>query len=112
MGISSSSFPTIKKPGTFILGASSLRGSSSYMLKLAFYLIVPDIILRAPVTIIAGIFEFFLQISVIRSFKLVKGLSNMATLRSVFLFKYLRAVTAPIDLPQMPIFVTLFLALT
>lgn len=65
----------MKKPGTFIIGDSFFNGSRSYISKLAFYLIVPAIIFRAPERIKAGIFEFFLQRSPTRLFKLLKGLS-------------------------------------
>ena len=72
---------------------------------------VDEMILRAPARIKEGIFEFFLHKSLIKSFKLLKGLSMTATLISLLIFKYLKAVTAPIDLPQSPTYVTFLFSL-
>ena len=81
------------------------------MLNSAFYFTVEEIIFRKPVKIKLGIFEFFLPNSMINSLKLLNGLSIMAALISSFLFKYLKAVTAPIDRPHKPIDVTDYLSL-
>lgn len=109
--MSSSSSLTTKNPGTFISGASFLRGSRSYISKLAFYLIVLAIIFNAPERINIGIFEFLLHKSPTRLFRLLKGLSYIPTAIYGCLATNLRAVTAPMDLPQTPILVTFSLAL-
>jgi hypothetical protein len=64
-------------------------------------------ILRAPARIKPGIFEFFFTRSVTKCLRLLNGLSKTATLISGLTFKYLKAVTAPMDLPHIPIYVTL-----
>ena len=65
---------------------------------------VEEMIFNAPDKMKAGIFEFLLHKSIISSFKLLNGLSIIATFIYEFIFKYLKAVTAPIDLPHKPIY--------
>lgn len=69
------------------------------------------IIFSAPERINIGILVFFLHRSPMRLFRLLKGLSNTAATIYEFLARYLRAVTAPIDLPHIAILVTFYLAL-
>lgn len=97
----------MKNPGILILGASFLNGFKSYTSNSAFYLIVEEIIFKAPDKMNAGIFEFLLHKSNINYFKLLNGLSITATFISGFIFKYLKAVTAPMDRPHKPTYVTL-----
>ena len=70
---------------------------------------VEAIIFKAPAKINPGIFEFFLHKSMISYRNDLKGLSITATLISSFMLRYLKAVTAPIDLPHNPTQVTFFL---
>lgn len=72
---------------------------------------VDEIIFNAPDKIKPGILEFFLHKSIINFYKLLNGLSIIATFIFVFIFRYLKVVTAPIDLPHNPIYVTFFFSL-
>lgn len=72
-----------------------------------------DIIFITAASIIFGILLFFLHKSSIKILRLLKGLSNIAAFIILFfiiycLFRYISAVTAPIDLPQSPIDVTAY----
>lgn len=71
-----------------------------YTSNLAFYYIVFAIIFNAPAIMRLGILEFFRHKSYIRFFKLLKGESNTAAQIFADFLKYSKAVTAPIDRPQ------------
>lgn len=61
---------------------------------------VPLIIFKAPFRTIFGIFDVFWAMSSTNSFRLLKGLSKTATFIPLFLDKYSKVVTAPIERPQ------------
>lgn len=83
------------------MGAYSI-GFSLYKSKAALFLIVLLIIIIAAENTNIGIVLFFRQRSYINVLRLINGESNTAALIILSCFKYINAVTAPIDLPQSP----------